>query len=60
MTNGKDIVQITCYGRVSEMDRQDAIREFTEGVMVCDGSERDRYMNILMDLMAGLKECRDC
>ena len=59
MKNGKDIVKITCYGQVSEMDRQDAIREFTEGVMVCDGSERDRYMNILMDLLAGLKECRD-
>ena len=34
MKNGKDIVKITCYGQVSEMDRQDAIREFTEGVMV--------------------------
>mgnify|MGYP007013864716 CR=1 FL=1 len=55
----KDIVKIICYRRESEMERQDAIREFTEGVMVCNGSERDRYMNILLDLMAGMKVCRD-
>lgn len=59
MKNGNDVVKIICYKRESEMNRQDAIREFTEGVMVCDGSERDRYMNVLLDLMAGKTVCRD-
>ena len=47
-------VTITCYGTTEEYDRDEALREFTEGVLYCDGSERDRYCSIVSGLRAGL------
>ena len=57
MTN--DIVKIICYGQEQEMTRSAAIRKFTEGVLACEGAERDRYANILSDLYCGLTVCTD-
>lgn len=54
-----DMVTIICYGEESKMSRQEAIEEFTEGVMYCEGSEQARYINILMDLKAGKTICTD-
>lgn len=54
-----DTVTITCYGRTKTMYRSAAIRMYTEGALSCEGSERDRYVNILADLLAGRSECSD-
>lgn len=53
-------IKITCYGKTKIWtDRQAAIDFYSIGVESCDGSERNRYMNILIDLMAGKIECFD-
>ncbi len=49
----KDIVTITCYGTTKEYERLEALREFTQGVLFCEGSERDRYASIVAGLRAG-------
>ena len=56
----KDSVKITCYGvtKVGK-NRQDAIKEFLEGMLCCEGAERDRYTNIYLQLTSGCKECVD-
>ena len=40
-------------------DRWQAVDFFKEGVMACDGSEKERYTNILLKLLAGETECSD-
>lgn len=57
-----DTFDITCYGKTTtynESERGDMIREFCVAMASCEGSERDRYVNIYLDLVAGLKDCRD-
>lgn len=54
-----DLVKVTCYGSVKEYERQQAIEEFTTAILCCEGSERDRYCNILSGLRSGLKEVTD-
>ena len=54
-----DKVTIVCYGRKEVMDRNDAIRLYAEGVAVCDGSEKEKYANILSDLVMGMTVCTD-
>lgn len=55
-----DSVKVTCYGVTKIWDnRQDAIREFREGMMCCEGSERERYTNIYLQLIDGCTECID-
>lgn len=39
--------------------RDDAIKFYTEGVMMSEGSEKDRYMNVLLKLQAGKNVCTD-
>lgn len=55
-----DSVKVTCYGTTKIWDdRQEAIKEFREGMLVCEGSERERYTNIYLQLTSGCKECID-
>lgn len=55
-----DAVIVVCYGsRQIWKSRKDAIAFYTEGVTACEGSERDRYVNVLMELMCGRKICTD-
>jgi len=54
-----DIVTITCYNKTEQMKRGDAIKFYAEGMNCCEGSERDRYTNIYMQLMDGRMECYD-
>ena len=55
-----DRVTTVCYGqkRVWE-NRWEAIDFFKEGAMACDGSEKERYTNILLKLLAGEEACSD-
>ena len=54
-----DVVTIKCYGTVEKMRRQEAIKEYKEGMLYCDGSERDRYTTIYLQLIDGYKYCTD-
>ena len=49
-----------CYGRERLWDsREEAMDFFWEGVIECDGSERERYLNVYEDLKAGKMICTD-
>ena len=53
-------VTVICYGQKTVWkNRKDAMDFFAQGVMECDGSERERYALILADLWSGLKVCTD-
>lgn len=54
-----DIVTIYCYNQKEVTTRQKAIKFYKKAVQCCEGSERDRYTNILMDLLDGMKICKD-
>ena len=55
-----DRVTTICYGQKKEWDdRWEAVDFFKEGVMACDGAEKERYTNILLKLLAGETECSD-
>lgn len=48
-----DIVTITCYNSERKMERQKAMEEFSDAILFCEGSERDRYCSIVAGLKAG-------
>lgn len=53
---------ITCYGktkRYPESKREEMMKEYRMGMIACEGSERDRYTNIYLDLARGAKSCTD-
>lgn len=53
---------ITCYGktkRYPESKREAMKHEYMMGMAMCDGSEKDRYTNIYLDLASGAKSCSD-
>lgn len=53
---------ITCYGKTktyAESERKVMTKGFKKAMIVCDGSERDRYANIYLDLVSGAKHCTD-
>ena len=59
LANDKDIVTVICYGKSEQMERDKAKQFYLECMMFSDGSEKERYTNIYMDLMSGLKICKD-
>ena len=54
-----DIVKVRCYGTTKTYKRRDAIDFYEEGIMCSDGSERERYVHIVMGLRAGLLKVND-
>lgn len=53
-------VKTICYGKEQMWDKkEDAIAFFIECLLNSEGSERDRYCNILSALKAGLSVCKD-
>ncbi len=59
MAKMTDIVKITCYGKTKEYTRKQALKEFREAIRCCEGSERDRYVNIVCQLEDGETVCVD-
>lgn len=54
---------ITCYGKTKcypESKREIMKHEYLMGMLSSDGSEKDRYTNIYLDLESGAKVCSDC
>lgn len=54
-----DIVTITCYNQTEKRKRGEAIRFYTEGMLCCEGSERDRYTSIVTGLHEGFTTVDD-
>ena len=53
-------IKIICYGKTQLWeDRIAAMQEYYEGAMVCEGSERDRYLTIYNQLSEGKMVCTD-
>lgn len=47
-------VTVICYDDVEKFDRRkDAIDKYYEGMLVCEGCEAERYMNVFCDLTQG-------
>ncbi len=56
----KKSVKVICYGEEKIWSsRKEAIEFYLEGISYCEGSERDRYINIYLDLINGLEVCTD-
>lgn len=54
------MVDVICYGVRDVWDsREEAKRFYLEGIMSCEGSERDRYVNVYADLVSGKRVCSD-
>jgi len=54
------MVDVICYGRRDTWeDRNAAIRFYLDGMSCCEGSERDRYTNVYLDLISGKDVCSD-
>ena len=54
------MVEVICYGkRDSWASRNDAIKFYLDGMLSCEGSERDRYTNVYLDLISGKNVCSD-
>ena len=52
-------VTISCYGDTHRMSRDNAIRTYTTYIAASEGSERDRYVSILLQLQDGKNFCID-
>ena len=51
---------VFCYNRATVwQDRSLAAEFYREAVLMCDGCEKERYMNVLMDIMDGNCICHD-
>ena len=57
--SGGDIVEVITYGKSEKMKREDALAKFIEYMAGSEGSERDRYTNVYLDLIAGKSICKD-
>lgn len=55
----KEVVTVICYGRMEHMTREQAIDKYYEGMVCCEGCERDRYTEIYCQLAEGKKICMD-
>ena len=55
-----DSVTVICYGiKKIYRSREEAIRFYLAGMRACEGSERDRYTEIYLQLLDGCKVCTD-
>ena len=59
MAQALDMVRVTCYGQTKMWERGKAIAFFLEGMHWSEGSERDRYTDIYLQLIDGEKEASD-
>lgn len=55
-----DVVKTICYGKERIWDKkEEAIEFFIDCMLSSEGSEKERYCNILSSLKADLKVCKD-
>lgn len=54
-----DLVAITCYGQTEVLERREAIEIYKDCIYHSEGSERDRYINIVRGLECGWTKVSD-
>ena len=55
-----DSVKVICYGQEKVWDsRADAAKFYLEAMIMCEGSEKERYANIFQQLIEGYAVCSD-
>lgn len=55
-----DVVKTICYGNERLWDKkEEAIEFFIDCMLNSEGSEKERYCNVLSSLKANLKVCKD-
>lgn len=55
-----DVVKTICYGKERIWDKkEEAIEFFIDCMLNSEGSEKERYCNVLSSLKANLKVCKD-
>lgn len=60
MARRKEAIKIICYGQEEiYTDRKKAIQFYRDCADHSEGAERERYVNILFDLMDGKSLCTD-
>lgn len=60
MARRSNAVVVTVYGEKKIFkSRKAAMDFFREGILCCDGAERDRYVSIYFQLEAGATEATD-
>ena len=59
MAKKTDNVTVVCYGKTYKGKREALMRKYKEGMMCCDGSERERYTSIFCGLSEGYKHVDD-
>lgn len=60
MTKRKEAIKIICYGQEEiYTDRMKAMQFYMNCADNSEGAERERYLNILLDLMDGKSLCTD-
>ncbi len=56
----KEDITTICYGHIDKWeDRAEAVKYFFECASCSEGAEKERYVNIMMDLMAGANLATD-
>lgn len=55
----KDPVIVICYNEREHWERAKAIKFYTEGMLACEGCERERYAAIVYQLSRGRKIATD-
>lgn len=51
---------VICYNQAEVWQSRERASEFyLEAMCACEGCERERYMDVLLDLMAGRRLCHD-
>lgn len=56
----KEDITTVCYGRINKWeDRTEAVKYFYECALCSEGAEKERYVNIMMGLMAGANLATD-
>ena len=54
------MVKVVCYRKEKIWEsREEAMDFYLQGMLACDGSERDRYATIYLQLLVGLDYCTD-
>ena len=58
--DGKGSVKVICYGKEEVWEsREEALNFYLKAIAGSEGSEKERYSNIFLELCAGLKVCTD-
>ncbi len=55
----EEIITVRCYYKEEKLTKTDAYKKYREAYECSDGSEKERYMEVLMDLADGKDYCDD-